>query len=78
MRTVTQRTSSSSGLASASPKSSRASGWAGASFKGAAKDEQKVFAEVSLDDDFYVFSHRGTAVSLVHDLKREECGLHKT
>ena len=51
--------------------------WTDASFKGAAMDEQKIFAEVSLDDDFYVSSYKDTAVSLVHDLKPEEYGLHK-
>ena len=52
-------------------------GWTGASFKGSAKDEQKIFAAVSLDDDFYVFYYKDTAVSLVHYLKLQEYGLHK-
>ena len=52
-------------------------GWAGASFEGAAKDEPKIFAEVSLDDEFYVFYYKYTAVSLVNDLKLKECGMHK-
>ena len=52
-------------------------GCAGAPFKGLAKDEQNIFAEFSPDDDFYVFYYKGTAVSLVYDLKRHECGLHK-
>ena len=51
-------------------------GWGNASFKGAAEGEQKIFAEVSLDDDLYVSSYKDTAVSLVHDLKLGECGLH--
>ena len=53
-------------------------GWVGASFKGAAKGEENIFAEVSLGDDFYVFYYKDTAASLVHDLKLEEYGLHKT
>ena len=53
-------------------------GWADASIEGAAKGEQKILAEVSIDDDFYVFYYKDTAVSLAHDLKLEECGLYKT
>ena len=52
-------------------------GWVGASLQDAAKDEQKIIAEVFLDDDFYFFYYEGTAVSLVHDLKQEEYSLHK-
>ena len=52
-------------------------GWPGASIEGAAKDEEKIFAGVSIDNDLHVFYHKDTAVSLVHDLKLEECGLHK-
>ena len=48
----------------------------GASFKCAAKGEQKTFAEVALDDDFYISYYNDTAVSLVHDPNLEECGLH--
>ena len=51
--------------------------WTGASFEGAANDERKIFAEVYPDDNFYVFYYIDTAVSLVHDLKLEEFGLHK-
>ena len=52
-------------------------GWAGASFKGAVKDESKIFAKVPLDDDFYVLYYKDIAVSLAYDLKLKECGLHK-
>ena len=52
-------------------------GWTGASFEGAAKDGQKIFAEVSIDDEFTFFYCKDTAVSLVNDLKLEECGMHK-
>ena len=52
-------------------------GWADATFKGAAKDHQKAQAEVPMSDDFYVFYYKDTAETLVHDLKLEECGMHK-
>jgi hypothetical protein len=52
-------------------------GWADASFRGAAKDEQKADAEVPMADDFYVFYYKDTGETLVHDLKLEEYGMHK-
>ena len=37
----------------------------------------KSCVEASLDDDFYVFHYKDTVVSLVHNLKLEEYGMHK-